>query len=258
MSAVRPSRASQPVPPRVLQRRPYVLTWSWQSKPRLRGERPEGNGAYLVVISDYPRRPRYIGQGIGPGTSAERISEIYADLHVALARNIGHETAGLDGAPVRAGLDHDRCRFSGLLAAEHEAPGDAGPVYQATHVTWGPGTPAVTTAEAEAAICVELEAMKHRGSLRQPGTTSTTRPGSERARGAAKPAQRGRQLRGRVVMFFPEGAGEYPKIPPAISVWTARCDMFGRGLGDRRPRCGLAGDRSPGSKRQLLPAAGCA
>jgi len=83
---------------------------------------------------------------------------------VHLARNIAHETACLDGAPVRAGHDHDTCRFCDLLAAEHEVPGDDGPVYQATHVTWGQGTPAVTTAEAEAAIYVDLEAMKLRDS----------------------------------------------------------------------------------------------
>jgi hypothetical protein len=83
---------------------------------------------------------------------------------VGLASNIAHETACLDGAPVRADHDHTRCRFCGLLAAEHEVPGDDGPVYQATHVTWGPGTPAVTTAEAEAAIYVELEAMQLGGS----------------------------------------------------------------------------------------------
>jgi hypothetical protein len=152
------------VPPNVRQAWSYVQAWSWQSPLRLRGEHPEGNGAYLIVIENGPDSLRYIGQGIGPGTSAERVSEIYADLHVHLAQNIAHETACLDGAPVRADHDHDRCRFCGLLASEHEVPGDDGPVYQATHVTWGPGTPAVTTAEAEAAICVELEAMKLRGS----------------------------------------------------------------------------------------------
>ena len=37
--------------------------------------------AYLVVIEAGSDRLRYTGQGIGPGTSAERISEIYTDLH---------------------------------------------------------------------------------------------------------------------------------------------------------------------------------
>jgi hypothetical protein len=161
----RPRWAARPVPPNVRRAWSYVKAWSWQSPLRLRGEHPEGNGAYLIVIEDGPgsaeyNGPRYIGQGIRPGTSAGRAAEIYADLHVHLASNIAHETACRDGAPVRADHDHDRCRFCGLLATEHEVPGDDGPTYQATHVTWGPGTPAVTTTEAEAAIYVELEAMQ--------------------------------------------------------------------------------------------------
>ena len=168
----RPQQAPRPVPPNVRQAWSYVRDWSWQSPLRLRGEHPEGTGAYLIVIEDGPDRPRYIGQGIGPGTSAGRTSEIYADLHVHLARTIAHETACLDGAPVRADHDHDRCRFCGLLAAEHEVPGDDGATYQATHVT-GPGTPAVTTAEAEAAIDVELAANKRRAH------PAASRPGDE-------------------------------------------------------------------------------
>ena len=163
MSAGKPWWASGPAPENVRQAWPYVRDWSWQSPLRLRGEHPEGRGAYLVVLENGPGG-RYAGQGIGPDTTAERVSEIYADLHVALARNIAHETACQDGTPVRADHDHDRCRFCGLLATEHEVPGDSGATYQATHVTWGPGTPAVTTAGAEAAIYVELEAMKYRGS----------------------------------------------------------------------------------------------
>jgi hypothetical protein len=68
---------------------------------RLRGEHPEGRGAYLIVIEAGPDEPRYISQGIGPATSAETVAEIYAHLHVHLARNIAHETAWLDGASVR-------------------------------------------------------------------------------------------------------------------------------------------------------------
>jgi hypothetical protein len=98
---------------------------------RLRGEHPEGRGAYLIVVEDGPHG-RYIGEGIGPDTTAERVGEIYADLHVALALDIAHETACLDGTPVRADHGHDRCRFCRLLATEHEVPGDSGPTYQAT------------------------------------------------------------------------------------------------------------------------------
>ena len=165
MTAERPSWASRPVPAIVRKRWSYIQSWCWQSPLRLRGEHPEGRGSELIVLEDGPgppeyNGPRYLGQGIRPDTSAERILEIYAELHVGLARNIAHETACRDGAPVRADHDHNRCRFCGLLATEHEVPGDDGPTYQTTHVTWGPGTPAVTTAEAEAAIYVELEAMQ--------------------------------------------------------------------------------------------------
>ena len=102
-----------------------------------------------------------VGQGIDPDTSPEQADEIYADLHIHLARNIAHETACLDGTPVRANHDHDRCRFWGLLASEYEVSGEHGPIYQATHVAWGhaPGEN-MTTAEAEAAIYVELAAMR--------------------------------------------------------------------------------------------------
>jgi len=163
-SDARPWWAAQPPPENVRQAWSYVRDWSWQSPLRLRGEHPEGCGAYLVVLED-GQAGRYVGQGIGPDTATERVSEIYADLHMALARNIAHETACLDGTPVRADHDHDRCRYCGLLATEHEVPGDSGPTYQATHVAWGPGAgETMTTTEAEAAIYVELEAMKLRGS----------------------------------------------------------------------------------------------
>jgi hypothetical protein len=122
---------------------PYVRDWSWQSPVRLRVGHPEGRGPYLVVLEDGPGG-RYVGQGIGPEITAERVSEIYADLDVALARNIAHETACQDATPIRTG----RCRFCGLLPTEHEVPGDSGATYQTRHVTWGPGTSAVTTAEA--------------------------------------------------------------------------------------------------------------
>ena len=132
----RPKWAARPVPPNVLRTFPDVRTWTWVSPLRLRGESEHGPGAYLVVTAAGPDRPRCVGQAIAPGTSAERVSEIYASLHMLLATDIGHETACLDGAPVRADHDPDRCRFCGLLATEHT--------------------------EAEAAIYVELEAMKLR------------------------------------------------------------------------------------------------
>jgi hypothetical protein len=68
---------------------------------------------------------------------------------VALAHDIAHETACLDGVPVRVGYDHERWPWCGLSTSEHEVPGDDSPVYQATHVAW-PDSPAVPTAEAKA------------------------------------------------------------------------------------------------------------
>lgn len=92
MSAGRPSWASRPVPPGALRTFPDVATWTWESPRRLRGE--QGNGcAFLVVTAEGPSGPRCMGQAIAPGTSAERASEIYADLHVVLAADIAHETA---------------------------------------------------------------------------------------------------------------------------------------------------------------------
>ncbi len=78
-------------------------------------------------------------------------------------RNTGHRDACRDGTPV-CREDDGRCHYCGLAAAGHEAPPAAhdGPLRQETRLGW-PGGAVTATTEAEAAIYVELEAMRLRG-----------------------------------------------------------------------------------------------
>ncbi|MEU6261741.1 hypothetical protein [Saccharopolyspora shandongensis] len=157
-----PAWENQPIPDNVARTWPTVRSWTWLSPLRLRGEHPHVPGAAELVVVD-EARTHAMGQAVGPGADAERVSEVYAQLRVSLMRDIGHRTACLDGTPVRADHDRTRCRWCGVPAVDHETPGDPGdpPPYQATHVAM-PGQKPITGAEFEAAFYVELEALKYR------------------------------------------------------------------------------------------------
>ena len=161
MSA-RPDWAGQPVPANVLRTWPSVRTWTWESPLRLRGEHELPGAAYLVVVD--AARTDALGQAVSAAQAEDpdRVREIYAQLRMALMRNIGRRDACRDGTPV-CREDDGRCHYCGLAAGQHDAPGSHdGPPRQETHIGW-PGGEVSTTAEFEAAFYVELEAMKHRG-----------------------------------------------------------------------------------------------
>jgi hypothetical protein len=158
-----PNWAGQPVPPNVLRTWPSVRTWTWESPLRLRGEHELPGAAYLVVIDE--GRTDALGQAVSAAkaTDPDYVRDTYAQLRMALMRNIGHRDACRDGTPV-CREDDGRCHYCGLAADEHEAPGSHdGPLRQETHVGW-PGAGVSTTSEFEAAFYVEMEAMKLRGS----------------------------------------------------------------------------------------------
>jgi hypothetical protein len=121
------------------------------SRGDFRDHRGESDGC--MVCGSGPRSGS--GSGSGPALLCG------GDPRSARARGYAVSAARMDGTPVRVGHDHNRCRWCGLLAAGHEVPGHGGPTRQATHVAW-PGGETVTTAAAEVAIYVELEAMKFR------------------------------------------------------------------------------------------------
>ena len=161
----------QPVPENVRRTWPGVHNWTWLSPLRLRGEHEHEHehvpgAAYLVVDA---ARTDALGQAISSAQAgdADYVRETYAELRMALMRNIGRRVACLDATPICHEAD-GRCVYCGLQADEHELPrADGRPQRQAVHLSW-PGGGVTTTAEAEAAIYVELEAMNLGDAASQP------------------------------------------------------------------------------------------
>ena len=152
----------RPIPDNVRRTWPSVRTWTWLSPLRLRGEHEHAPGAAHLVVVDEARTDA-LGQAVSASQAAnpDFIRDTFAQLRMALMRNIGHRAACLDATPVCHEED-GRCVYCGLQAGEHELPRDDGqPQRQAVHVGW-PGGEVMTTTEAEAAIYVELEAMELR------------------------------------------------------------------------------------------------
>ena len=153
----RPAWKGEPVPANVRRTWPSVQSWEWLSPLRLRGQHEQPGAAYLVVIDE--ARTDALGQAVGAATAAdpEAVRRVFAELRMALMRNIGRRAACLDATPVCH--DDGRCVYCGLVPGEHDEPGSAEPLRQATHVGW-PGGPVITTTEFEGAFDVEMEAMR--------------------------------------------------------------------------------------------------
>lgn len=155
-----PAWKDEPVPAGVRRTWPSVQSWEWLSPLRLRGDHEQPGAAYLVVVDT--ARTDALGQAVGAAAAADpgEVRRIFAELRMALMRNIGRREACMDATPICH--DDGRCVYCGLVPDEHDEPGSPEPLRQATHVGW-PGGPVITTTEFEAAFYVEAEAMKLQG-----------------------------------------------------------------------------------------------